>query len=243
LLIAWYLAHSAYYLIVRIVDHNFDPEHQIVYFTFNKFFIGSLGVEAFAYQCHATVGPSLGRLKNPTRARKYRVLAALVIVGAVCYLTAGLLPYLTLVNDVTSQVVFVCYPKHQLFTMITKAVYGVFLVVTAPLLLYTGRLCAVRTFCKRPPPQWKMDLYGVLMLSLSALTAAGVSSLSVMFDFIGGIADSLIMYVFPAIFYIRICKKESKWKYWLAWVLIPLGTAVIIISLYHSISSLIDGDA
>jgi hypothetical protein len=242
LLIVWYLAHSGYYLIDRIVDHNFDPNHKIEYLTINEFFIGALGIEAFAYQCHATVGPSLARLVNPTRHRKYAVLGALVISGAVCYLTAGLLSYLTLVDGVTNPVIFVCYPKHQLFTMITKGVYGVFLVVTAPLLLYTGRLCAVRAFSDVVPPQWKMDLYGVLLLLASALTAAGVKSISVMFDFIGGVTDSLIMYVFPAVFYIRICKGESRWKMCVAWVLIPLGFAVIVISLYHTISSLVKGE-
>jgi hypothetical protein len=237
-LIVWYLVHSAYYLIERIVDHNFDPDHQIKYFTVNEFFIGALGIEAFAYQCHATVGPSLARLINPTRSRKYGVLAALVISGAVCYLTAGLLPYLTLVDGITDPIIFICYPKNQVFTMITKCIYGVFLIVTAPLLLYTGRLVGVRAFTEAALPQWKMDLYGVLLLSVSALTAAGVKSISVMFDFIGGVADSLIMYIFPAIFYIRICPKESLWKYCIAWVLIPLGTAVIGVSLYHSITSL-----
>jgi hypothetical protein len=172
----------------------------------------------------------------------YAVLGALVAAGAICYLTAGLLPYLTLVNGVNNEVIFVCYPKNQVFTMITTGVYGTFLVVTAPLLLYTGKLCIVRTFCRVTPPQWKMDLYGVLLLLASALTAAGVKSISVMFDFIGGVADSLIMYVFPALFYIRICGKESMWKYCLAWILIPLGTAVIIVSLYHSITGLIHPD-
>jgi sodium-coupled neutral amino acid transporter 11 len=241
-LIAWYLVHSAYYLILRVEDHNFDPDHKLEYFAFNKFFIGALGIEAFAYHCHATVGPSLARLKNPTRTRKYGVVAALSMAGALCYLTAGLLPYLTLVDGVDNQVIFNCYPPHQVFTMITKGIYGLFLIITAPLLLYTGRLCAVRTFCKEFPPQWKMDLYGVLMLGISALTAAGVKSISVMFDFLGGVAISSIMYIFPALFYIRICENESTWKYWVAWILVPLGTAEIAVSLYHSITSLINGD-
>jgi hypothetical protein len=240
-LIVWYLVHSAYYLIERIVEDDFDPDHKIEFFAINDFFMGALGIEAFAYQCHATVGPSLARLINPTRRRKYGVLAALVISGLVCYLTAGLLPYLTLVDQVTNPVIFVCYPPHQMFTMITKGVYGVFLVVTAPLLLYTGKLCAIRAFSDEKPPQWKMDLYGLILLLASAITAAGVKSISVMFDFIGGVTDSLIMYVFPALFYIRICRKESLWKYYTAWVLIPLGAGVIVVSLYHTINGLVNG--
>jgi amino acid permease len=63
-----------------------------------------------------------------------------------------------------------------------------------------------------------------------------------MFDLIGGIAVSFIVYIFPALFYIRICRGESKWKYAVSWFLVPFGLVISVVSLYDSIHHIIHGD-
>jgi sodium-coupled neutral amino acid transporter 4 len=137
-----------------------------------------------------------------------------MIMGAgYCYLLGGIIPYLTLVDKVTNPVIFSCYPSGQPLTIVTKALYGLFLIIATPLILYSARLCFVALFLKEELGFWKGNGIGVAILMV---VAAAVQSISVMFDFLGGVAVSWILYILPVIYYLRLCKGESRWKTWMA---------------------------
>jgi sodium-coupled neutral amino acid transporter 10 len=238
-LIFLYLVHSAIYLGIGVHDSGFDPEHEVRYFELNNFFVTAIAVQAFAFNCHPTVGPTLARLINPTRSRQYRVLACVVIGAAVAYYIGGLLPYLTLRNRVSELIIFLCYPTGQIFTIITKGLYGVFLLITTPLILFSGRFCLAGLICRKEIPVWQWQLMGVIMLLCCAIMATWVESLEIMFDLIGGCTVPMITYLFPATFYIRICKGESKWKMFVAWGFLPFGMLNIALALYHSFANLL----
>jgi hypothetical protein len=240
-LIGLYLVHSAVYLVVGLMKEGFDPNHEVKWVSFDGAIVHSLAIQAFAYHCHPTVGPTLTRLINPTRGRQYGTLSAVVGAAGFAYFVGGLLPYLTLLNRVTEPIVFMCYPTQQVFTIITKGLYGVFLLVTTPLILLSARFCFVGLVYTKDVnelPSWQWLTIGVVMLLLAAVVGGAVESLGVMFDFLGGIICSVILYVFPSIFYIRLCKGESKWKTVLAWAMIPLGIATVGLSLYDSAKQL-----
>jgi amino acid permease len=237
-LIFLYLVHSAVYLIVEVSNDAFDPNHEIKWVTFDGKIITSLAIQAFAYHCHPTVGPTLIRLQNPTRGRQYRTLAAVVGAAGFAYLVGGLLPYLTLVNRITEPIVFMCYPTQQVFTIITKGLYAVFLLITTPLILFSARFCLVGLVTTKDAselPSWVWLGIGVVMLLLAAVMAGAVESLGVMFDFLGGMICSLILYIFPSLYYIRLCKGESTWKTIAAWAMIPLGVSTVVLSFYDTV--------
>jgi amino acid permease len=78
------------------------------------------------------------------------------------------------------------------------------------------------------------------MLLAAAVVAAAVESLGVMFDFLGGIICSCLLYFFPALFYLRICGHESRLKRWLAWAMFPMGAGTVVLSLYDTISGMLE---
>jgi sodium-coupled neutral amino acid transporter 6 len=239
-LILIYLTHAATYLIVRFVNHNFDPNHEIVFARFDRDLIISLNIQAFAFNCHPTVGPTLRRLINPTRQRRYLVMATVVAAAGFAYLAGGLLPYLTLVEGVTDPIVFLCYPEQQVFTIITKGLYSLFLLVTTPLILFSARFCVADLLALREPKPWQWVGLGVIMLLAAAVVAAFVESIGMMFDFLGGIICSCLLYFFPALFYLRICRSESLAKRVIAWAMFPLGVATVALSLYDTISGMLE---
>jgi amino acid permease len=241
-LIVLYLVHAAFFLGKTLANGHFDPDHSIRYFSFGKDLIGAYSIQAFAFNCHPNVGPTILRLSQPTRTRQYWVLAAVILGAGCCYLLGGIMPYLTLTDKVTGPVIFSDYPPGQPLTIVTKAFYGLFLIVATPLILYSARLCFVALIWKHELGFWKWNGIGVAILMLVAVVAAAVKSISVMFDFLGGVAVSWILYILPAIYYLRLCKGESTWKRWMAWAMIPLGIATIGVCLYHSIDQLIHPD-
>jgi amino acid permease len=142
LVIAIYVAHAIFYFAEAVRDGTVGASADYNYVHFNKFFIPSLSVQAFAFHCHPGTGPTITRLAKPTRERQYWTMLMVIAMATVCYYVAGLLPYLTLAAHapICSHVVFECYGSGHAFTYIAEGLYALFLLVTAPLLLYAARV-------------------------------------------------------------------------------------------------------
>jgi hypothetical protein len=181
------------------------------------------------------------QLADPTRERQYKLMAAVVGSAAICYIVGGLLPYLTLLEGITDVVIFSCYPDGRVFTIITKVLYATFLLITTPLVLYSARLSLIgliKQWCKVVITPRRFDVIGIVLLAVIAVLAVLVTSIPLMFDFIGGVTVSIILYAFPSSFYLRLCKGESTPKTVLAWAMTPLGVATVVVCLYDTISRL-----
>jgi amino acid permease len=79
---------------------------------------------------------------------------------------------------------------------------------------------------------------GVAVLAGVTVVAVLVTKIGTMFDFIGGVTISAIIYILPPVFYLVICRGESKIKTVLAWLQIPLGVVVIGVCTYDAIMSI-----
>jgi amino acid permease len=239
LLIALYVVHSAVYLGINVCAFGFDPNHELIWFSFNEFVIPALSIQAFAYACHPLIGVTLARLIQPTRSRQYSTMAMMVVCASLCYVLGGLLPYLTLFDNIRDPVVFVYYPKGQLFTIIAKGLYAVFLVFTTPLILYSARLGFNDLVFRNEFTTIRWRVMGICTLAATIILAVTVESIATMFEFIGGFTCNLIVYIMPALYYVRICKGESQVKTVIAYVMFPLGLVSTVDCLYESIHSLV----
>jgi amino acid permease len=241
-LICLYLVHSAVYLVIYTRESGFNPDGTMKLFQFNKFFIKSLSVQAFAFACHPLIGPTLERLTNPTWQRQYSTMLILAICASGCYALGGLLPYLTLFDRILDPVVFVYYGPGQVFTIVTKALYAIFLIITSPLILYSARLALNDFIFRKPFTTLKWALIGIALILGGTILAITVTSIPTMFGFIGGVTCNLIVYTLPAIYYIRICTDGSRWKRIVSWAMIAVGTVAMAVCLYDSIASLVRKD-
>jgi sodium-coupled neutral amino acid transporter 10 len=239
LLIALYVVHSAVYLIIGITRDGFDPDHELRIFQFNEFVIPALSIQAFAFACHPLIGPTLSRLIEPTQARQYRTMTILACGATTCYLAGGLLPYLTLFDKIADPVVFVYYPTGQVFTIVEKALYALFLVFTTPLILFSARLGLNDLIFKTEftPMRWRV--VGISTMAATIILAVTVTSISTMFELIGGVTCNLIVYLLPSLYYIRLCSGDSPVKTVIAWIMMPIGVASMVICLYESIHSIV----
>jgi sodium-coupled neutral amino acid transporter 11 len=240
LLIATYLAHSITYFVKGVRGGTIGPRSDFVYFKFNKFFIPALSTQAFAFHCHPGTGPTIARLIQRTRGRQYATMAAVIGAAAVCFIVGGLLPYLTLA-PVGGQVIFDWYPEGRIFTYITEGLYALFLLVTAPLLFYAARVALHDLISKTEPSPAFWRILGTVVFAAVILVAVLVKNVGTMFDFIGGVTISAIIYILPPVFYLVI-SRESPVKTVCAWIQIPIGVAIICVCTYHAIKSIINPD-
>jgi sodium-coupled neutral amino acid transporter 4 len=241
-LIALYIIHSAVYLVVYSVRDGFDPESQILYGRFNHYFLSSLSIQAFAYACHPLIGPTLEKLKQPTKARQRKTMTILTICASSCYALGGLLPYLTLFDKITTPVVFVYYDKGQPFTILTKGLYGLFVVFTTPLILLSARLSLNDVVFKTEFTTARYWIMGIVLVSLCIVLAVTVESLEKVFGLVGGLTCNIIVYILPSIYYIRICRRESLFKTIVAWSMVPIGLVLIGICSYAEIHTIMSGE-
>jgi amino acid permease len=239
-LIVLYIVHSAVYLGIYTHRDGFDPHQHLKFVNEDvHFFIESLSIQAFAYACHPLIGPTLERLVQPSRERQYNTMALVTICATLCYTLGGLLPYLTLFDRVCDPVVFIYYLRGQVFTIIAEATYAVFLIITSPLILYSARLALNDFFFRTEFTDLRWRLIGVCVILGATIVAITVRSISTVFGFVGGVSCNLVVYILPAIYYLRICRGHSQTKTRIAWAMIPVGSLSICVCLYQAIYGII----
>jgi amino acid permease len=241
-LIGLYIIHSAIYLVVYSVRDGFDPESQIQYGKFNHYFLSSLSIQAFAYACHPLIGPTLEKLKRPTKARQYRTMTILTLCASSSYTLGGLLPYLTLFDKIATPVVFVYYDKGQSLTILTKGLYGLFVVFTTPLILLSARISLNDVLFKSEFTTARYWIMGIILVTLCIVLAVTVESLEKVFGLVGGLTCNIIVYILPALYYIRLCRGENTLKMTVAWLMAPVGLVLIGICMYAEILTIMSGE-
>jgi sodium-coupled neutral amino acid transporter 2 len=247
-LIVAYVVHAVYYFGLGIEKYGFDPEHRVVAFDPSGYFIQSISIQAFAFHCHPGVGPTLAKLISPTRRRQYGTLAIVIVAGGLCYMIAGLFPYMTTIATgskagrnmrIVSPVVFHDYDTTQLFTMVVEGLYALFLLLTTPLVLFAARVALHDLISTDEPSDCMWNTVGIAVFIGVVLLAVLVKNIGTMFDFIGGVTISGIIYILPSAYYLKLCRKESTVKKIVAIALIPIGAATIVLCLYDAVNGIL----
>jgi hypothetical protein len=162
--------------------------------------------------------------------------------AASCYALGGLLPYLTLFDKIETPVVFVYYDKGQWFTILTKGLYALFVVFTTPLILFSARLSLNDVLFKTEFTRTRFWMIGLGLVTACILLAVTVESLEEVFGLVGGVTCNIVVYIFPAIYYIRLCEGESKIKRIIAFMMAPTGIILIGFCLYAEVTTIMSGD-
>jgi len=238
-LVGIFIVHSVYYFGVEVQTHGFNYNNQLKLFDFSKLIIPALAIQATSFNCHPNVFPTLIKLENGTPRRKLITMIFVVIIAFLIYGSAGSFTYMTLYDTVDGPVSLAYYKKGQVFTLITKGLYSILLVLTVPLILWACRLSANDFFFKNQSTKLQWNITGCLILISAALLAVVVQKIVTFFQFVGGVSSPLMVYILPALYYIRICRDGSRIKRFLAYSFVIIGIVFIIICLYDSIKSLV----
>ena len=235
-----YIVHSIYFFVVAINEDGFDPEKKMVIFKFDiNHVLPSLSVQATSYTCHPSVFPTLVKLERPTKARLNLVLLLVTIVATVLYLIGGIIPYFTLFDDIQDPVVLDYYDPKNVFTLVIKSCYSVILILTVPMLIFASRLSFNNLIFNTETTTRRHIIMGLIILVFGTVISASITQVNLMFGIIGGVISPLIVYIFPSIFYLRICINGSRVMKGLAILSITIGAIFIPVCLYDSIKSII----
>ncbi|XP_012874168.1 PREDICTED: sodium-coupled neutral amino acid transporter 4 [Dipodomys ordii] len=157
-----------------------DDKCQPKYFVFNSRTAYAIPILAFAFVCHPEVLPIYSELKDRSR-RKMQTVSNISITGMlVMYMLAALFGYLTF------------YELHWNFL-------ESFWIRTSVTTLL---------FPKRPFSWIRHFLIAVIIIALNNVLVILVPTIKYIFGFIGASSATMLIFILPAVFYLKLVKKE-----------------------------------
>uniref|UniRef100_A0A8C6YD59 Solute carrier family 38 member 4 n=1 Tax=Naja naja TaxID=35670 RepID=A0A8C6YD59_NAJNA len=197
---------------VEYEAHGEDNDKcQAKYFVFNSRTAYTIPILAFAFVCHPEVLPIYSELKNRSRKRMQNVSNISIMGMLIMYLLAALFGYLTFYGEVEDELLHTyrkVYTFDTLLLMVRLAVL-VAVTLTVPIVLFPIRTSLTTLLFPRRPFSWiRHFLIAVVILIFNNLLVIFVPTIKDIFGFIGASAATMLIFILPAAFYLRIVKKE-----------------------------------
>ncbi|NP_001087075.1 solute carrier family 38 member 2 L homeolog isoform X1 [Xenopus laevis] len=198
----------------QLSSHNVTDDEMCKpkYFVFNSQTVYAVPILTFSFVCHPAVLPIYQELKGRSRKRMMNVSNVSFFAMFVMYLLAALFGYLTFYSNVESELLHT-YSKVMgagvIFVVVRFAVLMA-VTLTVPIVIFPIRSSLNELFCSGKDFTWMRHiLITVLILGLTNVLVIFVPTIRDIFGFIGASAASMLVFILPSAFYIRLVKKES----------------------------------
>uniref|UniRef100_A0A8C1XNB8 Solute carrier family 38 member 3a n=1 Tax=Cyprinus carpio TaxID=7962 RepID=A0A8C1XNB8_CYPCA len=187
---------------------------------------------AFAFVCHPEVLPIYTELRNPTKTKMQHVSNISIGVMYIMYLLAALFGYLTFVDKVEAELLHTYSridPYDTLILCVRVAVLTA-VTLTVPIVLFPRTQAIQQLFFPNKTFWWPRHIaIAVTLLSLINLLVIFAPNILGIFGVIGATSAPCLIFIFPAVFYIRIVPKEEE----------PLRSAPKIITFLDNVHPII----
>ncbi|KAL8212279.1 UNVERIFIED_CONTAM: hypothetical protein K2H54_042068 [Gekko kuhli] len=182
-------------------------------FTLNSQTAYTIPIMAFAFVCHPEVLPIYTELKNPSKKKMQCISNISISVMYVMYFLAALFGYLTFHSQVESELLHT-YSRVDPFDVLILCVRVAVLTavtLTVPIVLFPVRRAIQQMLFQDKDFSWirHIAIAAVLLTSINLLVIFAPSILGI-FGLIGATSAPCLIFIFPAIFYIRIMPKDKE---------------------------------
>ncbi|PKK29870.1 solute carrier family 38, member 4 [Columba livia] len=181
------------------------------YFVFNSRTAYAIPILAFAFVCHPEVLPIYSELKDRSRKRMQNVSNISITGMLIMYLLAALFGYLTFYGEVEDELLHTYTKVYTFDTLLLSVRLAVLVAVTltVPLVLFPIRSSiSALLFPKRPFSWIRHFLIAAVILTFNNLLVIFVPTIKDIFGFIGASSATMLIFILPAAFYLRLVEKE-----------------------------------
>ncbi|XP_035652182.1 sodium-coupled neutral amino acid transporter 3-like isoform X2 [Oncorhynchus keta] len=219
--------------------HEMDDSHcGARMFTMNSQTAYTIPILAFAFVCHPEVLPIYTELRNPTQRRMQHVSNLSILVMYTMYFLAALFGYLTFYGKTETELLHTYSridPYDTLILCVRLAVLTA-VTLTVPIVLFPVRRALNQMFFASKSFNWLRHVaIAVTLLSFINMLVIFAPNILGIFGVIGATSAPCLIFIFPAIFYIRIVPKEQEPMHSIPKILAAcfagLGVAFMIMSL------------
>uniref|UniRef100_A0A8C5SLN8 Solute carrier family 38 member 3 n=1 Tax=Laticauda laticaudata TaxID=8630 RepID=A0A8C5SLN8_LATLA len=216
------------------------PQHLFILLTLQTAY--TIPIMAFAFVCHPEVLPIYTELKNPTKKKMQCISNISITVMYVMYFLAALFGYLTFYGQVESELLHTYSRVDSLDVLILCVRVAVLIAVTltVPIVLFPVRRAIQQMLFPEKDFSWirHIIIAFLLLTSINLLVIFAPSILGI-FGLIGATSAPCLIFIFPAIFYIRIMPKDKEPMKSLPKILASLFACLGVLFMIMSLSFII----
>ncbi|XP_068450220.1 sodium-coupled neutral amino acid transporter 3 isoform X1 [Clinocottus analis] len=173
----------------------------------------TIPILAFAFVCHPEVLPIYTELRDPTQKKMQRVSNISILVMYSMYFLAALFGYLTFYGNVEPELLHTYSridPYDTLILCVRVAVLTA-VTLTVPIVLFpVRRAIQCMVFPTKSFNWFRHTAIAVLLLTIINLLVIFAPNILGIFGIIGATSAPCLIFIFPAVFYIRIVPKEDE---------------------------------
>ncbi|XP_068170460.1 sodium-coupled neutral amino acid transporter 3 isoform X2 [Antennarius striatus] len=194
--------------------HEDDDSHCSTHmFTINSQTAYTIPILAFAFVCHPEVLPIYTELRNPSKKRMQRVSNISIFVMYSMYFLAALFGYLTFKDSVEAELLHTYSridPYDTLILCVRVAVLTA-VTLTVPIVLFPVRRAIQQMLFPTKSFNWLRHIaIAVILLSFINILVIFAPNILGIFGIIGATSAPCLIFIFPAVFYIRIVPKDRE---------------------------------
>uniref|UniRef100_A0A8C2A5B0 Solute carrier family 38 member 3a n=1 Tax=Cyprinus carpio TaxID=7962 RepID=A0A8C2A5B0_CYPCA len=190
-----------------------DPACTPHLFNLNSQAAYTVPILAFAFVCHPEVLPIYTELRNPTKTKMQHISNISIGVMYIMYLLAALFGYLTFIDKVEAELLHTYSridPYDTLILCVRLAVLTA-VTLTVPIVLFPVRRAIQQLFFPNKTFWWPRHIaIAVTLLTLINLLVIFAPNILGIFGVIGATSAPCLIFIFPAVFYIRIVPEEEE---------------------------------
>uniref|UniRef100_A0A8D0AKR1 Solute carrier family 38 member 4 n=1 Tax=Sander lucioperca TaxID=283035 RepID=A0A8D0AKR1_SANLU len=179
------------------------------YFVFNSQTAYTVPILAFAFVCHPEVLPIYSELKDRSRKKMQNVSNLSILTMLVMYMLSALFGYLTFYDNVEDELLHTFTKVYKFDTLLLLVRLAVLTAVTltVPIVLFPIRT-SINTllFSNRDFSWTRHMLIAAGILAFNNMLVIFVPTIRDIFGFIGSSAATMLIFILPAAFYIRLVK-------------------------------------
>ncbi|XP_070784892.1 sodium-coupled neutral amino acid transporter 4 [Enoplosus armatus] len=179
------------------------------YFVFNSQTAYTLPILAFAFVCHPEVLPIYSELKDRSRKKMQNVSNLSILTMLIMYMLSALFGYLTFYDNVEAELLHTFTKVYKFDTMLLLVRLAVLTAVTltVPIVLFPIRSSITTLLFSGRDFSWTRHmLIAAAILAFNNMLVIFVPTIRDIFGFIGSSAATMLIFILPAAFYLRLVK-------------------------------------
>ncbi|XP_036977056.1 sodium-coupled neutral amino acid transporter 4 [Acanthopagrus latus] len=195
---------------IHVAPHPDDEEMCTPkYFVFNSQTAYTVPILAFAFVCHPEVLPIYSELKDRSRKKMQNVSNLSILTMLIMYMLSALFGYLTFYDNVEAELLHTFTKVYKFDTMLLLVRLAVLTAVTltVPIVLFPIRSSITTLLFSGREFSWTRHmLIAAAILAFNNMLVIFVPTIRDIFGFIGSSAATMLIFILPAAFYIRLVK-------------------------------------
>ncbi|KAM8834107.1 putative sodium-coupled neutral amino acid transporter 6 isoform 1-T1 [Synchiropus picturatus] len=196
----------------QFAQNSSDPECSPKLFVFSSKSAYAIPTMAFSFLCHTAILPIYCELDRPSKSRMQKVSNVGIGLSFLVYLVSALFGYLTFYSHVNSELLqgYHYLPRDVVVLTVRLAIL-LSVLLTVPLIHFPARKAAILLLCGSDTFSWLIHVTATIVILGVVLTMAVlVPDIKNVFGVVGSTTSSLLLFVFPGIFYFRISNEPLR---------------------------------